>query len=237
MTREAVELLRNDSVGADVMSVSWTDVGGWVAYEAVRCSGCDKWAVTRNDQTDEPHYEIDPASAALPDCTLSGCHGDQGPCEGCAESVGADGVGVCACEGAECDTVIDPTEGPMMNFLYPCPLRDLRVAARQVAHLPVCVVQFDHGETGFALTAGGMDLSWEICGAYVACGFLPPTSFSNLDPPYSHALVGWRLDVFQAMRRSIKCQRQWLDNATNNLDHVWEVCNRKDEDANATGEG
>ena len=71
-------------------------------------------------------------------------------------------------------------EGPMMNSFYPCPFNDTDEAARAIAHLPLCVIVLEDGETGFALTGGGMDLSWEICDAYISCGFLPPFQFCCL---------------------------------------------------------
>jgi hypothetical protein len=67
----------------------------------------------------------------------------------------------------ECMGTVNYFEGPMMNFFHPCELRGLsnEEAAEAIAHLPLCVVEFEDGERGFALTGGGMDLSWEICDA------------------------------------------------------------------------
>ena len=69
-----------------------------------------------------------------------------------------------------------------MNHFYPCELRNLSTedAARAIAHLPLCVVEFEDGETGFALTGGGMDLSWQICDAFISCGYLPPLQYCDL---------------------------------------------------------
>jgi len=67
-------------------------------------------------------------------------------------------------------------DGPMMNYFYPCDFSRVG-GAEEAAKLisgAVCAVEMRDGETGFALTGGGMDLSWDICGAYVACGQLPP---------------------------------------------------------------
>jgi hypothetical protein len=80
----------------------------------------------------------------------------------------------------ECMAMIDHEVGPQMNFFYPCPDLDPEEAANAIAHLPLCVVVMEDGETGFALTGGGMDLSWEICAAYIACGFAPPVEYCDL---------------------------------------------------------
>ena len=85
------------------------------------------------------------------------------------------------------------SEGPMMNYLYPLPLYGMWVwrgdraekvdaleAARAIADLPLCIVTNDSGEDGLALTGGGMDLSWEICEAYMRLGYLPPLHYCRL---------------------------------------------------------
>jgi hypothetical protein len=93
----------------------------------------------------------------------------------------------------------------MMNYAYP--LESLRIDMRgtllgdsvpdsigahgfpttvhEAAHalrgLPLCIIERLDGE-GYelALTGGGMDLSWEICEAFVRLGFLPPVHFCDL---------------------------------------------------------
>lgn len=70
-------------------------------------------------------------------------------------------------------------EGPMMNYWYPCAIDDESEAARVLVDLPVCVVRVN-GQTGIALTGGGMDLSWEICEAFMLLGHLPPIHFCDL---------------------------------------------------------
>lgn len=46
-----------------------------------------------------------------------------------------------------------------------------------LAHLPVCVVSTDDG-LALALTGGGMDLTWELCEAYMIAGQLPPATLA-----------------------------------------------------------
>jgi len=89
-----------------------------------------------------------------------------------------------ACEnhGEEVDDDNDLDSGPMMNYYYELPNGDWSEdAARKIADLPLCIVYFeDSGEYALALTGGGMDLSWEICEAYIRLGLLPPVHYCDL---------------------------------------------------------
>lgn len=93
------------------------------------------------------------------------------------------------CPNPECDSFgeeIDPldggAEGPMMNYAYPFPGSLDEDDASKIAHLPLCIVIRDGYDSGceLALTGGGMNLSWEICEAYVLLGQLPPAHFAGL---------------------------------------------------------
>lgn len=90
------------------------------------------------------------------------------------------------CEEEEVEIDFDYVSGPMMNYSYEVFSRgqgwnDAYQAASLIAHLPLCVVSFpDDDDLHLALTGGGMDLSWEICEAYMRLGFLPPTHFADL---------------------------------------------------------
>lgn len=75
---------------------------------------------------------------------------------------------------------------PAMNFIWPCePFRiDDEGAATLINELAgstslVTITPPDDSsedETqGIVLTGGGMDLSWDICAAYICCGQIPPT--------------------------------------------------------------
>lgn len=75
--------------------------------------------------------------------------------------------------------VPDSVEGPMMSSWYACSIEDPIKAAALIIDLPLCVVEVD-GAYGLALTGGGMDLSWEICAAFIALGFLPPYNYADL---------------------------------------------------------
>ncbi len=83
----------------------------------------------------------------------------------------------------DCDGYV-LTEGPMMNCFYPLPRFDHvdpQEATRRIVDLPLCLIYLeDTDEYGMALTGGGMDLSWEICEAYMLLGYLPPITYCDL---------------------------------------------------------
>lgn len=69
---------------------------------------------------------------------------------------------------------------PVMNYYYSLPgLRHTAEESQTIllkANLPVVVVIVDD-EPVIALSGGGMDLSWQICEAYIRLGFYPPFHF------------------------------------------------------------
>ena len=87
---------------------------------------------------------------------------------------------------SECEGYVPLNEGPMMSFYYPLPEwerygMDSNEAAKLLKNLPLCLVHFVEDDAyGLALTGGGMDLSWEICEAFMVLGYLPPFHFSDL---------------------------------------------------------
>lgn len=104
---------------------------------------------------------------------------DEGPCWG------GDSIDECPCAEDPMDAWTNHCEGPMMNYYYELgSLRqaDEHEAAKLLIGLPVCLVEIaDERDFCLALTGGGMDLSAEICEAYVRLGYLPPSHFTNLD--------------------------------------------------------
>jgi len=102
-------------------------------------------------------------------------------CEKCGLAVVGSGGGSHAdCDDdADCDGYVPTSEGPIMNYWYPVEINDTEEAARLLVGLPLCVVTVSDA-TGLALTGGGMDLSWEICEAFMRLGMLPPAHFANL---------------------------------------------------------
>lgn len=94
------------------------------------------------------------------------------------------------------------TDGPMMNYWYPIG-DDLEPLSAAVALPgPLCVVEVD-GEWGLALTGGGMDLSWEICAAFIALGYLPPAHFADL-PEMAERWTETKQATCEAMTQSLE---------------------------------
>lgn len=77
---------------------------------------------------------------------------------------------------------------PQMNYYYTLPYfrGDPAVTQARLLHHPVnvCLVRLmvmDEDETyALALTGGGMDLSWDICYAYILLGYAPPLHFCRV---------------------------------------------------------
>lgn len=96
------------------------------------------------------------------------------------------------CANVDCErfgSEIEPEDGgPMMNYSYALPSKSFgsnggydQSDAEKIAHLPLCIVTFeDTGNQALALTGGGMDLSWEICEAFMLLGHLPPLAYCDL---------------------------------------------------------
>lgn len=69
---------------------------------------------------------------------------------------------------------------PMMNYYYPLPNLGIPPEAAQERVMGTsCVVVLVDGEPVLALAGGGMDLSPDICKAYVALGYYPPMHFAS----------------------------------------------------------
>lgn len=112
-------------------------------------------------------------------------------------------------------------EGPMMNYWYPIGLREEEIeAACAIKDLPLCFVKVDDVD-GIALTGGGMDLSWQICEAYVRLGYLPPVHFT-----LPRMADRWTPDhemVYRAMMRSLASAAASLERQRGDLadTRVW----------------
>ena len=131
-------------------------------------------------------------------------------CPECGEEFVAVGV-FRGHECPECNKDIEVEIGPQMNYFYAVDIGDCVKAAKKIAHLPLCVVELDDGTTGIALTGGGMDLSWEICDAFISLGFLPPVHFARLPE-----MSGWEKDgrskrILEACLQSAKMAARWAE--------------------------
>ena len=193
----ATEELYTSHVTAKPIDVDWSNAFAEARpelydslYEADHCPECNAVILDGNEhearilpEDASSYVQVDGADLWLPpedaedwiDEHLDGCAGT---------------VELCTYDSCP-PTEWDGSEGPMMNWAYPIVLvgrMDQVDAARAIVDLPLCLV--DHPDHGLvlALTGGGMDLSWDICRAYVALGQLPPMHFT---PP---RFGGLRLD-------------------------------------------
>ncbi len=89
---------------------------------------------------------------------------------------------------------------PMMNYFYPLPgfLYRWEGSEGEAAlliqkNVPLTIVLLSNENKndryGFALTGGGMDLTWEICEAYMLLGYLPPLTFAARLPRMAQRLT------------------------------------------------
>ena len=106
---------------------------------------------------------------------------------------------------------------PLCNFLYPLPnlLVDPATAQSRLFGLNVVVVLVDE-EPYLALSACGMDLSWDICRAYMVLGYYPPIHFCDLpDMGLSHDRK--ELEIISAMVTSLDFSRSHLSHSISRL--------------------
>jgi hypothetical protein len=99
---------------------------------------------------------------------------------------------------------------PMMNYIYPLPrLARPDKAAQQMIRDTACVVvrirEGGEWQTFLALAGGGMDLSWDICEAYMLLGYLPPAHFAADLPAYAGMTLGGKTSwILAGCRRSLQ---------------------------------
>ena len=107
---------------------------------------------------------------------------------------------------------------PMMSYYYPLPYfgrMDPSTAQTKLIGSGSAIVAIVAGETVLALAGGGMDLSWDICRAYMLLGYLPPVYFCEL-PAYADLPrdASW---IISGCLRSIEVMRQWIANKEDSL--------------------
>jgi hypothetical protein len=112
---------------------------------------------------------------------------------------------------------------PMMNYYYPAPklVGDLGKQNSRLQHLPVCLVRVD-GDPALALTGGGMDLTWQICEAYMRLGFLPPFHFARDLPlmagmSMANPVTAW---VWAGCKRTCEIMSNWAKRSVERLGEV-----------------
>lgn len=221
-TKSFLDTLSCDAIEMKPVDIDWAetlgeDMEGWTAYEALDCDECGREVVCSSLGEEEHRYiehevtipDLEPGDTyKCHDCghefTVGelGEHGDV-ECPECSEWICPGETYENQCSGYLC------FEGPMMNYWYPVKIDDCEEAARAISHLPLCVVEFKDGQTGLALTGGGMDLSWEICRAFIALGYKPPLHFCDLP---DMAGMQWTEDTARtvaACKESAKIAAQW----------------------------
>ncbi len=101
--------------------------------------------------------------------------GDPCPFEGCATEYGS--------------TLAPPECAPMMNYYYPLPHYEgdpeadqltLYQSSASVVLVKMMGIEEDDATYVLALSGGGMDLTWDICHAYMLLGYAPPLQFCDL---------------------------------------------------------
>ena len=146
-------------------------------------------------------------------------------CQECWEVV-SDGE---SCPQEGCDGELEPEQdaGPTMNYFWPLPdfHGDTQEAARKLneAGVALCLVwtldEYDADEYGLALTGGGMDLSWDICRAYMALGFMPPLAACELPDFAGQDYSDPRnQEVFDACKESVLCAVRWASDTGSKLE-------------------
>jgi len=117
-------------------------------------------------------------------------------------------------------------DGPMMNYYYPLP-DDMDCEDARKLSGPIVLIEFDDGNWALALSGGGMDLSWDICRAFIDLGYLPPIEFRL--PEF--AGDEWTYDrarIVMAMLRSLECAHNWIKSSVRHLVHLEEYLKKGD---------
>lgn len=128
------------------------------------------------------------------------------------------GDGSVECDNTDCENfgeeIASGDSGPMMNYFYALPFSPSDSAIAELANLPLCVVEIDE-EPALALTGGGMDLSWEICEAFMRLGLLPPIHFAGLPAMAGRGEDADDLRIMLACERAVEGARELYSNRCN----------------------
>jgi hypothetical protein len=206
--REAVKSLRTDCI--DEKPIDF-DFGGdelydergserWSYLEAMRCESCQEAILNFEDHG---YVNDDGDPVELPKATSPQV--DRDYLDEWAEEQGFEH---CPSYGADARDLY--AEGPMMNYMYPLGRSSdySEDNARKLVDVPLCLVECDGAY--LALTGGGMDLSWEICHAYILLGYLPPTHFTLPRMAGMH-LTEKNAMIAAAVERASEIQVGWLE--------------------------
>lgn len=110
---------------------------------------------------------------------------------------------------------------PMMNYIYPLPdLKHTPEKAQELIEHTNCVVVLIDGEPFMALSGGGMDLSWDICEAYMLLGYLPPLHFCELPDFAGKQLTETAKWIIDGCRKSCEVSMQQGKRLLERLDNT-----------------
>lgn len=113
---------------------------------------------------------------------------------------------------------------PMMNYYYPIELRhEADVQQLQMKMFidggATALVEFE-GKPVIVLTGGGMDLSWDICLAYILCDSYPPVHFCDLPQFAGQSDSDKNLTIIAACQKSCQGLKERAERAASRLDNV-----------------
>lgn len=207
-----IEFLYTDFVSTEPIYIDWSEhwVDEYTAYAAERCERCGRIVV--NIGGEEEHRYLG---------HLNGFGEDEDEGDEDEEIP----------EPENCTGVIGEAY-PTMYYGYPIDVDrvgGIEEAARLIYDLPLCVVEMEHsGDTYLALTGGGMDMSWEICEAYMRLGYLPPVHFARL-PQYAGLTLNARTKwIIDGMKQSIDIRDHWLSLDREHLNHLMKTMKTMD---------
>lgn len=196
--REEVQNLFTNCIDVKPQMFDFTEPSSsWFSLEAVECDGCGQYIVTGDD-----HGFADRDGKPAPQELL-----DIDDEHERLFQLEAAGFGYCPRHG-DWFSDFQSAEGPQMNYRYPVNVAVTYDNVRKIANLPLCLID-DRSDAYLALTGGGMDLSWEICEAYIRLGFLPPTHF-DLEAMADKFLNPRTARIIAAAERACEVQQGWI---------------------------
>ena len=107
---------------------------------------------------------------------------------------------------------------PVMNYAYP--LGRFDVPEDWTDAMRCTTIVYIDDEPYLALTGGGMDLSWEICEAYLMLGLYPPAHFCDLPRMAGRGDNERDRMIVRACMESVSIARGWLDNRAESLQRM-----------------
>lgn len=122
---------------------------------------------------------------------------------------------------------------PMMNYAYPLPnfRGDATAAQRTLDQLErgcaAIVVEID-GVPWLALAGGGMNLSWDICRAYIALGYYPPVHYAARLPRQGETDVETARLALESCEIAARWATQHVEDARALLTHTMDLASDRE---------